>query len=153
MGYRDDFYIAENIIGYTGKLQENPSVYFFIGGASKTFGHITQDHGVPENIGRGKVKTDPDYKYGNIRSKGKRFFYERWSDGRHPSRHLLILRDDFKEHDLAILCNAIIDHTEQKKYDQLSVVDKEGAKRSGADTPSVSEVIKAYEKAAAASKK
>ena len=28
MGNRDDFYTAENIIGYTGNLHNNPTVYF-----------------------------------------------------------------------------------------------------------------------------
>lgn len=58
-GYRSDFYIIQNIIGYTGTLQGTPTaanplkgaptVYFWDG---KEYGHITQQHDVPSNVGR-----------------------------------------------------------------------------------------------------
>lgn len=60
MGYRDDFYRIENIIGYTGKLSKRPSVYFF-SAASNAYGHITQAHGDQTNVGREIYKEDPDY--------------------------------------------------------------------------------------------
>jgi hypothetical protein len=47
--YRPDFYTPENIIGYTGKLHESPTVYFQDG---PEYGHITQQHDVADNIGR-----------------------------------------------------------------------------------------------------
>lgn len=60
MGYRDDFYCIENIIGYTGKLSKRPSVYFY-SEASDAYGHITQAHGDQTNIGREIYKVDPNY--------------------------------------------------------------------------------------------
>ena len=53
MSYRDDFYIVENIIGYTGDLTDNPTVYFENG---EEYGHITQDHKKDDNIGREYVR-------------------------------------------------------------------------------------------------
>lgn len=70
MGYRDDFYKKENIIGWTGDINgDSYSVYFAdcIGNPPKTvrvadvdqivvqFGHITQKHDCPYNIGREEV--------------------------------------------------------------------------------------------------
>ncbi len=48
-GYRFDFYKPENMIGYTGSLHDNPTVYFE---TATEFGHITQYHERPANIGR-----------------------------------------------------------------------------------------------------
>ncbi len=47
--YRADFYTPENIIGYTGELRRNPTVYFR---SDTEFGHITQQHESHWNIGR-----------------------------------------------------------------------------------------------------
>jgi hypothetical protein len=60
--YEDGFYVKENIIGYTGKLTSNPTVYFQKG---SRFGRITQDHPNPSNIGRNKVRSALDYKISN----------------------------------------------------------------------------------------
>lgn len=62
MGYRDDFFIVQNIIGYTGPLHELPSVYFR---TKLEYGHITQVHPHSFNWGRTEVKTDPDWKITN----------------------------------------------------------------------------------------
>ncbi|HEY1648109.1 MAG TPA: hypothetical protein VGF96_09025 [Terracidiphilus sp.] len=51
MPYRSDFYCAENLIGYTGKLDDFPTVYFFKPSTGE-FGHITQKHDVTNNEGR-----------------------------------------------------------------------------------------------------
>ncbi len=67
MGYRDDFYIGENIIGYTGDRQNKPSVYFFHGGE---FGRITQNYPEADNIGRNKVRRYFDYKIYNSKYDG-----------------------------------------------------------------------------------
>ncbi len=58
MGYRDDFYVAENIIGYTGDVGSNPSVYFRSG---SEWGRITQDHDKKTNIGRAFVRDTMPY--------------------------------------------------------------------------------------------
>ena len=55
MGYRDDFYDAYNIIGYTGSLHEKPTVYFKYG---KEFGHIMQSHTAQYNVGREEVQEE-----------------------------------------------------------------------------------------------
>ena len=53
MSYRDDFYIVDNIIGYTGDIHDDPTVYFE---SSEEYGHITQFHDKDVNIGREKVR-------------------------------------------------------------------------------------------------
>lgn len=84
--YRDDFYRAENIIGYTGDLGNNPTIYFTDG---YYFGRITQDHGHADNIGRNIVRFASDYKIENDASTGSAYEYY---DGacRHKSRNKFI---------------------------------------------------------------
>lgn len=60
MGYRDGFYTADNIIGYTGRLHGHPSVYFF-DLANFGYGHITMAHGDPTNVGREEYQEDQNY--------------------------------------------------------------------------------------------
>jgi len=62
MAYRDDFYCAENILGYSGSLHEFPTVYFL---TSKEYGHITQEHGYGQNVGRQQVEDAAGYTIGN----------------------------------------------------------------------------------------
>ena len=86
MGYMDKLYKPENIIGYTGDLQNNPTVYFLtpstnVNGQPKTKlvgkvnqilflnGHITQAHGEATNIGREKVIESWSYSIMNAESK------------------------------------------------------------------------------------
>jgi hypothetical protein len=75
MGYRDDFYIKDNILGYTGNLHKDPTVYFADAGGTApkiakvngkdkvlvSFGHITQFHDMADNIGRGPVDESTSY--------------------------------------------------------------------------------------------
>jgi hypothetical protein len=62
MGYRDDFYVADNIFGYTGELQDYPTVYFRSDEQhGDEHGRITQDHDNENNIGRDVVKTNRGY--------------------------------------------------------------------------------------------
>jgi hypothetical protein len=69
MGYRDDFYIKENIIGYTGFLCNKASVYFkkTLPSGEIEYGHITQYHEDPNNIGRGKVHKAKHYEIRNTK--------------------------------------------------------------------------------------
>ncbi len=70
-GYRDDFYVPENIIGYTGELGKSATVYFEKQeGDTITFGRITQDHLNKENEGREMVRVRPknNYEGENIRA-------------------------------------------------------------------------------------
>lgn len=45
MAYEADFYVSENIIGYTGDIDDKPTVYFkrVEPDGMITFGHITQN--------------------------------------------------------------------------------------------------------------
>lgn len=62
MGYRDDFYMVQNIIGYSGTLHDFPTVYFQKG---DEYGHITQKHADPQNVGRMEVYKSAGYWIGN----------------------------------------------------------------------------------------
>lgn len=66
--YESDFYKPENIIGYTGDLNNDPTVYFKEG---DRFGHITQNHKYSSNIGRNKVREFTDYTIRNQNVKGE----------------------------------------------------------------------------------
>ena len=85
MGYMDSFYKAENIIGYTGDINNNPTVYFYaqspgvdgmpktkkVGDSEKILflnGHITQAHGEPTNVGREVVFESWSYSLMNATS-------------------------------------------------------------------------------------
>lgn len=64
MGYRDDFYVKENIIGYTGDLKGLPTVYFkrTIEGGFDEWARITQVY--PDNRaneGRAFVRKNRSY--------------------------------------------------------------------------------------------
>ncbi|MCK5818754.1 MAG: hypothetical protein KAH18_05765 [Psychromonas sp.] len=62
MAFRSDFYIEENIIGYTRSITERfpPSIYYHNRHQS-TFGCITLCHSRPDNIGRDPVIQAYDY--------------------------------------------------------------------------------------------
>jgi hypothetical protein len=63
VAYAADFYTPDNIIGYTGVLNKNPTVYFL----SKThYGHITQVHGTWRNVGRETIRSNSKYFFGNV---------------------------------------------------------------------------------------
>lgn len=71
--YRPDFYTPENIIGFTGKLHESPTVYFRDG---DEFGHITQAHQYDWNVGREPV---------DRQIRGRRYYYiENWQVNNAP---------------------------------------------------------------------
>jgi hypothetical protein len=69
MGYRDDFYNGDNLIGYTGDLNNNPTVYFLSN--DQQFGHITQYHQYHINIGRERVHQHTLYRMENLLLPGK----------------------------------------------------------------------------------
>jgi hypothetical protein len=110
MGYRDDFYCMANLLGYTGRLNDFPTLYFqkttWFGGIY--FGHITQKHFMPGNVGRTPVQgPDPSYTAENeLRHGGK--LVER-ARGRllHVSRNPLIRREQMNPAQLAFCANAL----------------------------------------------
>lgn len=80
--YEENFYVKGNIIGYTGSLNSNPTVYFKKG---TRFGRITQAHGKQNNVGRNKVRTKADYKIYNSKSGKAKEFYG--GEVKHNSRN------------------------------------------------------------------
>ncbi len=103
MGYRDDFYISGNIIGYTGAIGSDPTVYFLRG---KEFGRITQDHPNRDNIGRNIVRTHGDYSITNDVTTGHAVeFYN--TKIRHRSRNPFMPIEKVKFMDQVELVKAI----------------------------------------------
>jgi hypothetical protein len=119
MGYRDDFYIVENMFGYTGKISEKPTVYFV---TATEYGRITQDHENKNNIGRNKVRNTDGYTIGNEGSMA----VERWR-GKivHKSRHKIILIRQVPPGDQAILSQSIWTYKDLKKKAWLSPIAEE----------------------------
>ncbi len=95
--YEASFYIEANIIGYTGTIGQNPTVYFQNG---NKFGRITQDHNNADNIGRNKVREYADYTIGNTGSNGNA---EEFYNGRvrHTSRNSYVAVTDQTRSSLA----------------------------------------------------
>lgn len=91
MGFRDDLYTCENIIGYTGKLHAAPTVYF-ISEELQLVGHITQQHHFQPNIGRQRPIKMQGYSFGNeINQAGRKVLVERFhNNSKHESRNPLI---------------------------------------------------------------
>ena len=56
--YAENLYKPENIIGYTGDINKDPTVYFQKGDHN---GHITQNHKNEGNIGRDIVLSSPSF--------------------------------------------------------------------------------------------
>ncbi len=112
MGYRDDFYKIENIIGITGPVDSMPSVYFK-NAASGEYGHITQVHYYDWNQGRCPVEIDPGYRIENACgggcSCGSASAHEFNGNGDcfHPSRSTFVARADLSAEDLAVVAQAI----------------------------------------------
>ena len=68
MGYRDDFYTKDNIVGYTGDIANNPTVYFMTEkDGIKTYGRITLNYPKDKkNEGRELVRSRKDYTRKNL---------------------------------------------------------------------------------------
>lgn len=97
MAYQDAFYVEGNIIGYTGTLGQDETVYFRNG---NTFGRITQDHPNADNIGRNEVRTYADYVIDNSGPGGvaQEFYNGRV---RHKSRNAFVAVNDGNRNTLA----------------------------------------------------
>lgn len=63
LAYEPEFYSPKNIIGYTGVLNKNPTVYFL---SSTHYGHITQVHNNWMNVGRSTIRVNAKYFFGNV---------------------------------------------------------------------------------------
>lgn len=116
MSYRGDFYIPENIIGYTGNINNNPTVYFQNG---TSFGHITQAHDLAPNVGREEVRQAQDYEIRNIHGRA-----QEWAGGRciHPSRNRFISVAALTSAHKFLLSTAISNYTEKKQWGDYTTV-------------------------------
>jgi len=123
MGYRDDFYVAPNMYGYTGDIDDNPTVYFK---TATEHGRITQDHPRKDNIGRDVVKGNEGYSIGNVTDDNgvlrsveydEYVEYDRATfDRMHRSRGpLVLIGPTTSDGDRALLSQSIWRHTELKK--------------------------------------
>lgn len=109
MAYGNDFYVKANIIGYTGDLNDNPTVYFQKG---NRFGRITQDHPHANNIGRNRVREYTDYRISNVDGKAQEYYN---GSVRHTSRNSFIA---VTSDTAAVLALAISNFPNKKpKYD------------------------------------
>ena len=117
MGYQDEFYITENITGYTGELHNDASVYFQRGdGAGKIiFGRITQNHDHRLNIGRNTVRIAADYVIENRIVEGVEKCIEFYGGSiRHNSRHRYVNVAGLSSLQKAVLERSIYNFTESK---------------------------------------
>ena len=109
MAYAADFYVPENIIGYTGVLNKNPTVYFL---SATHYGHITQVHDEWRNVGRETIRPNAQYAFGNVGDNNCLVESDSAAPMSHESRSPMILVGTG-----AIppeLTHAIMVHTEQK---------------------------------------
>ena len=108
MAYAADFYVPDNIIGYTGVLSKNPTVYFL---SATHYGHITQVHDVWENVGRETVLSNQKYRFGNTGNDNCLVERDYLAKTKHPSRSPMILVGAAIPPELT---HAIMVHQEQK---------------------------------------
>ena len=122
MGYRDDFFVVENMYGYTGDLHNDPTVYFM---SNTEHARITQDHDHKDNIGRDVVKSNETYSIENLpdennadRIRAMEFEYNPLFDAEirvHKSRNpLVLITATTTDADRAILSQSIWKYTELK---------------------------------------
>jgi len=119
MGYRDDFYVAANVIGYSGTLRDFPSVYFQSG---TEYGHITQKHDISQNVGRGTVRPSKGYSIGNMKDKNGTLRLVEAMNGKimHVSRSTLTPVSSMSGDDKAVLYQAIYNYPNEKLIDGYS---------------------------------
>jgi hypothetical protein len=146
MGYRDDFYTVGNIIGYSGQLNDFPTVYFL---SDAEWGHITQKHPLPQNVGRQSVGDATHYEIGNERVHGTLKLVEKLN-GRvfHESRSTLKRIDpnsfetvDFKV--LGILAQAIRNCPNEKNISEFSGQDMQKIEQAENSMSAVLDQLKA----------
>ncbi len=125
MTYRADFYIEQNIIGYTGNIEDHPTVYFKTGPAHgpNEYGHITQAHQIGPNIGREEVRRSAHYE---MRA-GANGNLEEWDAGRliHPSRNPFISIANLDHRAKYLLSCAIPSFKEKKQWGDYTQVQQD----------------------------
>ena len=109
MAYAPEFYVPENIIGYTGVLNRNPTVYFL---SATHYGHITQVHDEWRNVGRETIRPTDQYVFGNLGDNNALVEADYLASLSHASRSPMILVG--KSSTPPELTHAIMVHSEQK---------------------------------------
>lgn len=114
MGYRDDFFVVDNIVGYTGKLHDLPTVYFE---SEAEVSHITQQHDIKDNIGREAVFSREGYHAGNTDEGGEkaRLLELKGSNLIHESRNEMISVEGMPSKDQSLLAQSIWSFQELKQ--------------------------------------
>jgi hypothetical protein len=108
VAYAADFYIPDNIIGYTGVLSKNPTVYFL---SATHYGHITQVHDVWENVGREEIRSNASYEFGNMKDTSSLVERDSANNMIHESRSPIVLVGSVLPPELT---HAIMVHSEKK---------------------------------------
>jgi len=131
MGYRDDFYIVANIVGYTGNIAQSPTVYFRGG---NEYGRITQKHDITTNLGRNTVHNDPTYQFQNQLQPNGALCMVEMSQGQvvHTSRNQFVPAAGLGPGNMALLAQAIVTFPHEKtvsEYDDdlFDVLDRKDA--------------------------
>lgn len=109
MAYAPEFYVPENIIGYTGVLTRSPTVYFL---SATHYGHITQVHDEWRNVGRETIRPTDQYTFGNLGDNNALVEADYLAGLSHESRSPMILVG--KSSIPPELTHAIMVHSEQK---------------------------------------
>lgn len=133
MGYRDDLYKADNIIGWTGKLHAEPTVYFrcVSPDGKQMFGHIAQTNPTPANIGRGRVfTTNRDTFGGQYFERVVSFVEANGDQGKVDARIGFNPISAATQQDMSILTSSIRKFAELKGYDAVSKGGKDSARKS-----------------------
>jgi len=116
--YAPDFYVPDNIIGYTGVLQKNPTVYFM---SPTHYGHITQVHDDWQNVGREAIYPLGKYAFANMVLEGSIRLVEQDAARNmgHTSRSAMVLVRSGQPVPPE-LTHAIMVHTEKKARELTS---------------------------------
>ena len=123
MGYRDDFYVVANIIGYSGRLDTHPTVYFL---TNLEYGCITQTHGYSQNVGRNAVCSANGYTIGNEMVRGELKLLEKLNGvAFHESRSILTRVPQGDANTMAILAQSIWKYSDEKYISDYTPEDHE----------------------------
>lgn len=120
IGFMGNFYIKENIIGYTGNIDKDPTVYFMREvEAGFESGHITQDHDYMYNIGRTTVLTSNFYNIFNVN-----FYYKshKKSHGRWEKRMKEVINFPKLNKDMSWSEEIVTLHDSRSKYEHVDAV-------------------------------
>lgn len=146
MGYHDELYNVAYMIGYTGTVHLNPTVYFQ---RKYRYGHITQAHDIKANIGRERVGENPEYVIENKIKNGKATCIERIGDKKfHTSRNEFIPIAKCSNLQKAVLGQSVLNFTEQKPICRMSARARReaiyGAQIAGGDVDDLVELYQGY---------